>query len=64
MIDFENLTCECNGNLVYYDNEIVDEFDDGCISIRYHGRCDTCHKKYTWQTKYQPIKTFGILTNS
>ena len=63
MIDLDNLTCECGGNLFYYDTEIFREDDDGCIFIRYTGECDECHKKYVWETKYQPVKTSTILIN-
>lgn len=64
MTNLDNLTCECGGDLFYYDTELFREDDDGCIFIRYTGECDKCHKKYIWETKYQPIKTSVILIKS
>lgn len=63
MPDLDSLTCECGGNLFYYDTEIIYEADD-CIIIRYTGECDKCHKRYVWEIKYQPIKLLRFLTNS
>jgi len=64
MTNIDTLTCECSGELFYYDTELFREDDDGCIFIRYTGECDRCHKKYIWETKYLPLRTSVTLIKS
>lgn len=64
MTNIDTLTCECGGELFYYDTELFREDDDGCIFIRYTGECDKCHKRYVWETKYLPLRTSVTLIKS
>lgn len=66
MTDFEGMTCDCGGNIEYYDTEIVSEdfksndkgTIDEYITIFYKGWCPICNKNYAWYKEYKCIKTF------